>query len=155
MTVAFNSRPQLWVAFGIFIDRTTCNAQKASRPGDVVLGLNQCPAYLLNRKFLRRPKTRIASVPCRVRLESRHRRQNFYVRLPAGRAGALTVVRRDLIIKLAAKYKLPAIYDRRLFAASGLISYGPDVIDQFRRAASYVDRSASECRRRCSRAPTR
>jgi putative ABC transport system substrate-binding protein len=56
-------------------------------------------------------------------------------------SSALAVIRRDLIIGLAAKHKLPAIYYRRLFAASGgLVSYGPDVIDQFRRAAGYVDR---------------
>ena len=56
-------------------------------------------------------------------------------------SSALAVVRRDLIIKLAAKYKLPAVYHRRLFAASGgLISYGPDIVDPIRRAASYVDR---------------
>jgi len=56
-------------------------------------------------------------------------------------SSALAVIRRDLIINLAAKYKLPAVYYRRLFAASGgLISYGPDVIAQFHRAAGYVDR---------------
>ena len=56
-------------------------------------------------------------------------------------SSALAVIRRDLIIGLAAKHKLPAIYYRRLFAASGgLASYGPDVIDQLRRAADYVDR---------------
>ena len=55
-------------------------------------------------------------------------------------SSALAVIRRDLIVGLAAKHKLPAIYHRRLFAASGgLISYGPDVIDMFRRAAGYVD----------------
>jgi ABC-type uncharacterized transport system substrate-binding protein len=56
-------------------------------------------------------------------------------------SSALAVIRRDLIIGLAAKHKLPAIYYRRLFAASGgLVSYGSDVIDQLRRAAGYVDR---------------
>ena len=56
-------------------------------------------------------------------------------------ASALTVVHRDLIIGLAAQYKFPAVYHRRLFVASGgLMSYGADVIDQFRRAAAYVDR---------------
>jgi putative ABC transport system substrate-binding protein len=56
-------------------------------------------------------------------------------------ASALTVVHRALIIKIAAQHKLPAVYHRRLFVASGgLISYGPDIIDQFRRAAGYVDR---------------
>jgi putative tryptophan/tyrosine transport system substrate-binding protein len=48
---------------------------------------------------------------------------------------------RDLIIRLAARHKLPAVYGFRLStAAGGLISYGPDLIDQFRRAGSYVDR---------------
>jgi putative ABC transport system substrate-binding protein len=47
----------------------------------------------------------------------------------------------DLIIALAAQYKLPAIYvDRFNIAAGGLISYGPDRVDQFRHAAGYVDR---------------
>jgi putative ABC transport system substrate-binding protein len=47
----------------------------------------------------------------------------------------------DLIIMLAARYKLPAIYSERSYAASGgLISYGVSVIDQYRRAAGYVDR---------------
>src|SRR5262245_20915230 len=56
-------------------------------------------------------------------------------------AGAASVVHRDLIIGLAAQYKLPAIYFEHTFvAAGGLVSYGADYIDQFRRAASYVDR---------------
>ena len=49
--------------------------------------------------------------------------------------------RRDLIIALAARHRLPAVYFARFWAAGGgLISYGPDVLDQFRRAAGYVDR---------------
>ena len=49
--------------------------------------------------------------------------------------------RRDLIIALAARHKLPAIYyDRYFVVAGGLMSYGPDNVDLFRRAASYVDR---------------
>ena len=92
-------------------------------------------------------------------------------------------IHRDLIIALAARHKLPAIYVERLPAAGGLLSYGPDFANQYRRAASYVDRilkgekpadmpvqaptkyeliinlatangSASPCRRRCSAAPT-
>jgi putative tryptophan/tyrosine transport system substrate-binding protein len=48
---------------------------------------------------------------------------------------------RDLIAKLAARYRLPAVYGSRQYAAAGgLISYGPDLIDQFRRAAGYVNR---------------
>jgi putative tryptophan/tyrosine transport system substrate-binding protein len=50
-------------------------------------------------------------------------------------------VHRDLIIALAARHELPAVYIERLFAvAGGLLSYGPDFTDQYRRAASYVDR---------------
>jgi putative ABC transport system substrate-binding protein len=50
-------------------------------------------------------------------------------------------VHRDLIITLAARHLLPAVYPFRYFTTSGgLISYGPDSIDQFRRAAGYVDR---------------
>ena len=53
----------------------------------------------------------------------------------------LAVVHRELIIALAAKYKLPAVYYRRYFVASGgLISYGYYVLEQFRGAAGYVDR---------------
>jgi putative ABC transport system substrate-binding protein len=48
---------------------------------------------------------------------------------------------RELIIKLAADHKLPAIYFERYFVTSGgLISYGPQIGDQFQRAAGYVDR---------------
>jgi putative ABC transport system substrate-binding protein len=56
-------------------------------------------------------------------------------------AGALSAVHRDLIITLAARHKLPAVYQERNYAeAGGLISYGPNFLDQFRRAAGYVDR---------------
>jgi putative ABC transport system substrate-binding protein len=56
-------------------------------------------------------------------------------------AGPLTVVHRDLIITLAARHKLPAVYWSRFYVTGGgLISYGADLIDQHRRAASYVDR---------------
>ena len=48
---------------------------------------------------------------------------------------------RDLIVGLAARYKLPAVYrDRSIVSHGGLMSYGPDVIDQYRHAAVYVDR---------------
>ena len=50
------------------------------------------------------------------------------------------VVHRDLIVTLAARHKLPAVYFGRHFIGDGLISYGPDFVDQFRRAAGYVDR---------------
>jgi putative ABC transport system substrate-binding protein len=55
--------------------------------------------------------------------------------------GALAVVRRDLTIALAARHRLPAVYYDRYYAvAGGLISYGSNVVDEFRRAAGYVDR---------------
>jgi putative ABC transport system substrate-binding protein len=55
--------------------------------------------------------------------------------------GQMTLVHRDLIISLAARYGLPAVYWNRFYpAAGGLISYGPDPIDPYRRAAGYVDR---------------
>ena len=90
-----------------------------------------------------------------------------------------------IFIALAAKHRLPAIYPYRYFVAGGgLVSYGPDLIDQYRRAAGYVDRIlkgekpadlpiqprpstssrstsrprrrwASTCRRRCSPVPRR
>jgi putative ABC transport system substrate-binding protein len=56
-------------------------------------------------------------------------------------AGALSAVTRDLIITLAARHKLPAVYPSRyMVTAGGLVSYGPDIADMFRRAAGYVDR---------------
>ena len=56
-------------------------------------------------------------------------------------AGPTTTIHRELIIALAARHKLPAVYPNRLFdTAGGLISYGPDFSDLFRRAAGYVDR---------------
>jgi putative tryptophan/tyrosine transport system substrate-binding protein len=56
-------------------------------------------------------------------------------------AGSLSAVHRDLIITLAARHKLPAVYQERAYSkAGGLISYGPNFLDQFRRAAGYVDR---------------
>ena len=94
-------------------------------------------------------------------------------------------VHRDLIMKLVARHRLPVIYSYRNFVtAGGLISYGPDLVDQFRRAAGYVDRILKgekpadmpvqaptkfelvinlktakalglTCHRRCSPAPTR
>jgi putative ABC transport system substrate-binding protein len=55
--------------------------------------------------------------------------------------GALSAVTRDRIVTLAARHKLPAVYPLRYYvSAGGLVSYGPDVIDEFKRAAGYVDR---------------
>jgi putative ABC transport system substrate-binding protein len=54
---------------------------------------------------------------------------------------ALAVLHGDLIITLAARHNLPTVYFERQFVArGGLISYGPNIVDQYRRAAGYVDR---------------
>jgi putative ABC transport system substrate-binding protein len=54
-------------------------------------------------------------------------------------AGSL--IHRDLIIRLAAQHRLPVVYAYRVFVTSGgLITYGPDIVSQYRRAAGYVDR---------------
>ena len=55
--------------------------------------------------------------------------------------GTSAIIHRELIISLAARHRMPAVYPFRYYAtAGGLISYGPDWIDQYRRAAGYVDR---------------
>jgi putative ABC transport system substrate-binding protein len=54
---------------------------------------------------------------------------------------ALAVVHRDLIVTLVARHRLPAVYFQRSFVdRGGLMSYGPDLVDQYRQAARYVDR---------------
>ena len=54
---------------------------------------------------------------------------------------ASATIYRDLIITLAARHKLPAVYTLRYdVTGGGLLSYGPDIVDQFRQAAAYVDR---------------
>jgi putative ABC transport system substrate-binding protein len=56
-------------------------------------------------------------------------------------ASGMALLHHDLIVTLAARHRLPAVYYERTFvSAGGLISYGPDRTDQFRRAAGYVDR---------------
>jgi putative ABC transport system substrate-binding protein len=68
-----------------------------------------------------------------------------FARLPNGglvvTASPSAIVHRDLIVALARQHKLPAAYYNRYFVpAGGLISYGPDLVDQYRRAAGYIDR---------------
>jgi len=53
----------------------------------------------------------------------------------------LADLHRELIISLAARHRLPAVYPFRYYVTSGgLVSYGPDLVDPYRRAAGYVDR---------------
>ena len=68
-----------------------------------------------------------------------------FARVPNGgmivTASALAIIHRDLIVKLAARHGLPTVYFQKVFVTGGgLISYGADFIDQYRRAAGYVDR---------------
>jgi putative ABC transport system substrate-binding protein len=69
-----------------------------------------------------------------------------------------TALNRDLIIALAAKHRLPAVYAFPYFASGGgLMSYGPDTIEQYRRAAGYVDRilkGEKPADLRCKRRPS-
>jgi putative ABC transport system substrate-binding protein len=66
------------------------------------------------------------------------RSSNGALIMPGSAAGRL---HGDLIIALAARYKLPAVYfERHLAAAGGLMTYGPDFTEQYRHAAAYVDR---------------
>jgi putative ABC transport system substrate-binding protein len=88
----------------------------------------------------------IEVVPVNVRdADEIERAATLFARAPGGglvvTASALTLVHLDRIITLAAKLRLPAVYPRRVYVESGgLVSYGFDVVDQFRRAAGYVDR---------------
>jgi putative tryptophan/tyrosine transport system substrate-binding protein len=92
------------------------------------------------------PSLRVEVSPVNTREASETDRVvSAFARSPNGglivTAGAASVAHRALIIGLAAQYKLPAIYFERTFVASGgLVSYGADYIDQFRRTAGYVDR---------------
>jgi putative tryptophan/tyrosine transport system substrate-binding protein len=68
-----------------------------------------------------------------------------FARVPNGglivTGSGFAIIHRDLIVTLAARYKLPAVYPLRAFVtAGGLISYGVDAIDPHKRAAAYVDR---------------
>jgi hypothetical protein len=78
----------------------------------------------------------------RVRDRARHRGLRAHLKWGLiVTASALAGVHRDLLITLAARHKLPAVYSNRFaVTAGGLISYGADLVDQYRRAAGYVDR---------------
>jgi putative tryptophan/tyrosine transport system substrate-binding protein len=62
-------------------------------------------------------------------------------------AGPMTAFHRDLIVALADRHKLPTVYyDRTSVTEGGLISFGPHFVDQYRQAASYVDRILKEAK---------
>ncbi len=93
------------------------------------------------------PSLRVEVIPVNMRdVGEIERAVAAFARSPNGgliatSGGGVATSHRDLIITLATRHKLPAVYFERSFvAAGGLISYGPDYIDQYRRAAGYVDR---------------
>ena len=92
------------------------------------------------------PSLRVEVTPVNVRDAGEiERAVTAFARGPNGglivTSSTLAQVHRELIITLAARHRLPAVYPYRFFITSGgLISYGPDTIDQYRRAAGYVDR---------------
>jgi putative ABC transport system substrate-binding protein len=92
------------------------------------------------------PSLRVEVIPVNMRDAGEIERSvETFARFPNGglipSPSAAVVRHRDLIVTLAARHKLPAVYWERFFvAAGGLISYGPDLVDQFRQAAGYVDR---------------
>jgi ABC-type uncharacterized transport system substrate-binding protein len=92
------------------------------------------------------PSLRVEVIPVNLRDAGEIEQSvGTFARTPNGglivTAGGAAVRHRDLIVRLAARYKLPAVYWERLFvAAGGLISYGADLVEQYQRAAGYVDR---------------
>jgi ABC-type uncharacterized transport system substrate-binding protein len=94
----------------------------------------------------REPVSHVISGPkSRGQVSEIERAITAFARSPNGglivTGSTLATVHRDLIVALAARHKLPAIYFARHFVlGGGLISYGPDLVDQYRQAAGYVDR---------------
>jgi putative ABC transport system substrate-binding protein len=92
------------------------------------------------------PSHRMEVIPINLRDAGEFERSvAAFARVPNGglvvTPSAPTVLHRNLIVALAAQYKLPAVYFERTFAAAGgLASYGADFLDQYRQAANYVDR---------------
>ena len=92
------------------------------------------------------PSLRMEVIPINIREASEFERSvAAFARVPNGRLvvtpSAPTLLHRNLIVMLAARYKLPAIYSERTFAVGeGLVSYGADFFNQYRQAAGYVDR---------------
>jgi putative tryptophan/tyrosine transport system substrate-binding protein len=102
--------------------------------------------YYLRAAEVLAPRLAIELVPLRVETAADHERAfesfarmpNGGLALPPDSTGTLHL---KLIIELAARYKLPAVYsNRRFVAAGGLMSYGIDTLDQFRQASTHIDR---------------
>jgi putative ABC transport system substrate-binding protein len=92
------------------------------------------------------PSLRVELVPLNVRNgDEIERALAGFARSPTDglvvTSSPMVAARRELIVELAARHRLPAVYYARFVASSGgLVSYGPDFVDQFRLAANYVDR---------------
>jgi ABC-type uncharacterized transport system substrate-binding protein len=92
------------------------------------------------------PSLRVEPVPLNVRDTNEIEQAVRTFARPSGDglivvSSPLTIFHRELIIRLAAQHSLPAVYYERVYATGGgLVSYGPDFREQFRRAAGYVDR---------------
>jgi putative tryptophan/tyrosine transport system substrate-binding protein len=92
------------------------------------------------------PSLRVEPVPLNVRDTNEIEQAVRTFARPSGDglivvSSPLTIFHRELIIRLAAQHSLPAVYYERVYATGGgLVSYGPDFREQFRRAAGYIDR---------------
>jgi putative ABC transport system substrate-binding protein len=92
------------------------------------------------------PSFRVEAIPLNMRDAAEiERTVTNFAQAPNGglivTTGAAAVAHRELIVSLAARYRLPAAYFARFFVSNGgLISFGADYVDQYRRAAGYVDR---------------
>jgi putative ABC transport system substrate-binding protein len=92
------------------------------------------------------PSLRVEPVPLNVRDTNEIEQAVRTFARPSGDglivvSSPLTIFHRELIIRLAAQHSLPAVYYERVYVTGGgLVSYGPDFREQFRRAAGYIDR---------------
>jgi putative ABC transport system substrate-binding protein len=119
-------------------------APQTGRIGVVYDPASASQGHLLELERALPPAMRLAAFPVRSRTELEEALERIG-REPSSAlivlAGPLTALHRDLIIMAAVKHRLPLVYPYRYFtAAGGLLSYGPDTVDQYRVAASYVDR---------------
>jgi len=118
-------------------ERVALVANPKTSPYDYFLGAARAAASSLAIEIVPSPIENSATDIERV-LDALGREPNIGMLVPGD---STAVVRRDLIIALAAKYRLPAVYPFGYFIpAGGLMSYGIDQNDVFRLAASYVDR---------------
>jgi putative ABC transport system substrate-binding protein len=102
--------------------------------------------YFQHSAELLAPSLAIELVTSHIETPDRHRERNCCFRgaaewRPASAPDSTTILHRDLVVALAAHYRLPSVYAIRVFVAAGrLMSYGTDQVEIFRQAASYVDR---------------